>query len=342
MNILVIGGTGYMGKMMVERLLDRGDRVTVFSRGATRPSWWDRIAHIPGDRNDRSGFVDKLRGLTFDAVVDTQAYRREDVEAAVRAFTGGVGRYLLVSTGSVYLEGHVDISRHCPYDETAVNWDSLEYDYPPNEDPYAVGKRHCEKWLLENAGTLPFTIIRIPAVMGPEDPTGRMWWWVQRALDGGPVVVPSELQGAFRTFYSADAAANFVRVLDAPHTIGQTYFIGMPEIMNVERWTNLIWSAAGNARRICCVPRPVIDRQPDLAGYLPPLTRPVSNLHDLSKAQRDIVITATPVEEWVPATVNWYRSHNPGHDSDGYQFRQQEINLAVQWEDRFGSFIANF
>ena len=342
MNILVIGGTGYMGKIMVERLLDRGDLVTIFSRGTTQPPWWDRINHIPGDRNDRSNFVDKLGGLTFDAVVDTQAYRWEDVEAAVRAFTGSVGRYLLVSTSSVYLEGHVDFSRHCPYDEMAVNWDNLEYDYPPNEDPYAVGKRHCEKWLLENAGGLPYTIIRIPAVMGPEDPTGRMWWWVQRALDGGPVIIPAALQGAFRTFYSADAAVNFIRVLEAPHTIGQTYFIGMPEIMTVERWASLVWAAAGTVRRITYIPRPVIDRQPNLAGYVPPMTRPLFNIHDLSKAERDIGIVSTPVEEWVPATVNWYRSHIPDQDSDGYQYRQQEINLALEWEDRFGRFVADF
>ncbi len=342
MNILVIGGTGYMGKLMVENLLERGDRVTVFSRGSTRPHWWERVDHIAGDRNDYADFVAKLQGLTFDAVVDTQAYRWGDVQAAVQAFTGNVGRYLLISTSSVYLEGHVDFSRHCPYDENAVNWDNLEYDYPPNEDPYAVGKRHCEKWLLENGGGIPYTIIRIPAVMGPEDPTGRMWWWTQRALDGGPVIVPAELQGAFRTFYSADAAANFLRVLDAPHTLGQTYFIGMPEIMTVERWTSLLWNAAGTSRNIVYVPRPVIDRQPDLAGYLPPLTRPLFNVHDLAKAQRDIGIVATPVEEWLPATVNWYRDNNPADDSDGYQNRQHEIALAHQWQTRYQDLISNF
>ena len=342
MNILVIGGTGYMGKIMVERLLDRGDQVTIFSRGTTRPSWWDRVTHIQGDRNDRSAFVSTLQSLPFDAVVDTQAYQWEDVRAAVTAFTGSIGRYLLVSTSSVYLEGHVDFSRHCPYDETVVDWSNLAYDYPPNEDPYAVGKRHCEKWLLENGGSLPSTIIRIPAVMGPEDPTGRMWWWVQRALDGGPLVVPSNQRGAFRTFYSADAAENFIRVLDAPHTIGQTYYIGMPEIMTLERWANLVWDAAGASCSISYIPRQVIDRREGLSGYQPPMTRPHFNIHDLSKAQRDIGIVATPVEDWVPTTVNWYRTQYQGPDSGGYQYRQQEIDLANQWEERFGRFTDTF
>ncbi len=71
MNVLVIGGTGYMGKILVQLLLDRGDRVTVFTRGTTRPEWWDRIEHVQGDRNDYPGFKAKLKGKPFDAVIDT-------------------------------------------------------------------------------------------------------------------------------------------------------------------------------------------------------------------------------------------------------------------------------
>ena len=174
MNILVIGGTGYMGKIMVERLLDRGDRVTVFSRGTIRPGWWSRVSHIPGDRNDAADFNAKLKALSFDAVVDTQAYRWEDVQSAVETLRGNVGRYLLVSTSSVYLDGKVDFFRHCPYDESAVEWSTLEYTYPEGEDPYAVGKRHCEKWLLaycnQLGGGIPYTIIRIPGGHGTGGP----------------------------------------------------------------------------------------------------------------------------------------------------------------------------
>ncbi len=244
-NILVIGGTGYIGKIMVERLLERGDRVSIFSRGNAKPHWWDRIEHIQGDRAEHAEFEAKLKGKSFDAVIDTQAYRKEDVESAEAAFLGNVGRYLMVSTGSVYLDGKVDFSNRCPYNESDVDWRSLEYIYPQGEDPYAVGKRHCEKWLLENS-QMPFTIIRIPAVMGWDDPTGRMWWWVQRALDGGPMVIPAEFRGAFRTLYSVDAAVNFIRILDAPITVKQTYYIAMPEIITMERWANLFGRAAGH------------------------------------------------------------------------------------------------
>ena len=121
-----ISGPGYMGKTGVQLRLDRGDRVTIFSRGSSRPDWWEQVSHIQGDRDDRPDFMAKLKGKKFDAVFDSQAYRKEDVESAVETFRGNIGRYLLVSTGSVYLEGTVDFSNRCPYDESDVDWADLE------------------------------------------------------------------------------------------------------------------------------------------------------------------------------------------------------------------------
>ena len=253
--------------------LNAGTRSPYFSRGTTQPEWWEQIEHIQGDREDRSDFAAKLKGKSFDAVIDTQAYRKEDVESAVGAFDGNVGRYVIVSTGSVYLEGAVDFSKHCTFQESVVDWSSLDYTYPAGEDPYGVGKRHCEKWLQENSN-IPYTIVRIPAVMGWDDPTGRMWWWVQRALDGRGVDYSARRSWTvFRTLYSADAAQAFVRVLGVPETANQTYHIAMQEIMAIERWASLIWGAAGHECQITYVPREIIHKQPHLNAYAPPMSR---------------------------------------------------------------------
>ena len=341
MDVLIIGGTRYMGRIVVQKLLERGDRVTVFSRGTTQPEWWEQIEHIQGDREDRADFAAKLKGKSFDAVIDTQAYRKEDVESAVGAFDGNVGRYVIVSTGSVYLEGAVDFSKHCTFQESVVDWSSIDYTYPAGEDPYGVGKRHCEKWLQENSN-IPYTIVRIPAVMGWDDPTGRMWWWVQRALDGRGVVIPLEDRGLFRTLYSADAAGAFIRVLDVPGTANQTYHIAMQEIMAIERWAHLIWGAAGHECQITYVPREIIHKQPHLNAYAPPMSRSVSYLYNLSKAERDFGFSTTPVEEWIQTTVDWYREQYKGDNSEGYEYREEELGLAARWEEQFGQFISEF
>ena len=339
MEILVIGGSRYMGRIAVEKLLERGDTVTIFSRGNTRPDWWDRITHIAGDRADPESFKTALEGKTFDAVLDTQAFKKEDVELAVETFDGNVGRYLVVSTGSVYLDGKLDFAAHCPFKESDVDWSDLDYTYPEGESEYGVGKRHCEKWLQENS-SIPYTIVRIPAVMGWDDPTGRMWWWVQRALDGKGVVLPMEDRAPFRTLYSGDGAANFIRAIDAPDAANQTYHIAMQEVMTPERWAKLIWQAAGHEPEITFVPKEVLGGI--LKDYAPPLCRPVAYIHDLSRSERGFGFTTTTVEEWIQTTVSWYRDEYSGEDSKGYRRREEEQELAEKWRNGFGSLISEF
>ena len=339
MRVLVIGGTRYMGRIAVQRLLEEGDEVAVFSRGNSRPNWWDRVEHIRGDRSDRTQFEGKLRGREFDAVLDTRAFRKEDVESAGSLFRDHVGRYLMVSTGSVYSDGKLDFANACPYRETDVSWADLDYQYPAGEDAYGVGKRHCEKWLQEEC-PVPYTIIRIPAVMGWDDPSSRMWWWVQRALDGGGVVIPSENRAVFKSLYSADAAESFVRAMKSPQAADQTYHISMREIMTVERWTRLIWEAAGHEAAITYVPQAVVDRL--LEEYEPPLSRSVPYVQDTSKAEREFGFSTTPVEEWLGTTVSWYRDQYNAEDSKGYGQRLHELSLAHNWERGFQAFSSRF
>ena len=341
MDILIIGGTRYMGRLVVEKLLERGDNVSLFSRGNTRPGWWNEITHISGDRSDPEDFSSKLKGKSFDAVLDTQAFRKEDATSAIDTFRGSIGRYVLVSTGSVYMDGKLDFSTHCPFKESDVEWSTLDYSYPEGEDPYGVGKRHCEKWLQENSD-IPYTIVRIPAVMGWDDPTGRMWWWIQRALDGEGIVIPSENRAPFRTLYSGDAAANFIRVIDSPDAANQTYHIAMEEVVTTERWADLIWRAVGSTCEITYVPGEIIKQIPELKTYAPPLNRPVPYIHDLSKAKTGFGFQTTPIADWIEQTVDWYREHYDGEDSKGYDSRERELSLAKRWQAHFQESIAKF
>jgi 2'-hydroxyisoflavone reductase len=339
MNILIIGGTRYMGRIAVQKLLDRGDHVTIFSRGNTRPDWWDQITHIQGDRADADDFQTKLKSKSFDAVLDMQAFKKEHVESAVQTFDGHVGRYLLVSTGSVYSDNKLDFFTHCPFKESDVNWSNLDYTYPEGADSYGVGKRHCEKWLQENS-TVPYTVVRIPAIMGWDDPTRRMWWWVQRALDGNGVVISDKNHAAFRTLYSADAAESFIRAITSDKTANQIYHIATEEVLTPQRWIDIIWKAAGHEPNITYVPAEAI--QVSIKDYAPPLCRPIPYIHDLSRAKRDFGFSTTPVEDWIQTTVDWYRDYYKGDDAKGYANRSIEIALANKWTEAQSNTIAQF
>jgi len=330
MHVLMIGGTRFMGRLAVRKLLDQADKVTVFSRGNTKPDWWNDVEHISGDRGQIEDFKAKLRGRTFDAVIDTQAFQREHVESAVTVLQGNVGRYLFVSTGSVYYDIGFDFFAHCPFKETDVDWGSIDYAYPEDVNPYGVGKRHCEKWLQENS-TVPFTIVRIPSMLGEDDNEERSLWWSQRALDGGPIVIPAENRGVFRCLYAADAADAWVRAIKMPEAANQTYHIASQEIITIEHWAKLVIEAAGGESELTLIPLEFIHKQEGLESYAERLSRHFPCVHDLSKAERDFGFRTTPIEQWVRSTVHWYRDHYEGEDAAGYRHRTAEIAVAKKW-----------
>src|SRR5712692_4935020 len=102
MRILVLGGSGYVGRRITEGLVARGDEVAVVSRGILHPAVLDSAEHIRIDRQDRSAFEQAFRDRRYDAVIDIIAYEREDAESAIRALRGRIGQYLYLSTMAVY------------------------------------------------------------------------------------------------------------------------------------------------------------------------------------------------------------------------------------------------
>jgi peptidoglycan/xylan/chitin deacetylase (PgdA/CDA1 family) len=91
----------------------------------------------------------------------------------------------------------------------------------------------------------------------------------------------------------------------------------MLEVMTIERWAQLIWRAADHECEITCAPREVIHRQESLKNYEAPLARPLPSIQDLSKAEHEFGLSTTPVEKWTRVTVDWYRDHYIGGNSDG-------------------------
>lgn len=186
-SVLVIGGSRFIGRQLVARLVARGDRVTMFNRGTLPDPFGARIERLVGDRTT-GDFERLLAGRTFDAVVDMVAYEGRDAERAVDVFRGRVGHYLLVSSGQVYLvrENPRLPSREEDYDGPLIP-------RPAGDDggqwDYGAGKRACEDALVVARDRLPSTRLRIPIVNGPGDNERRIARYVRRMLDGGPLRV---------------------------------------------------------------------------------------------------------------------------------------------------------
>jgi nucleoside-diphosphate-sugar epimerase len=318
-SVLLIGGTEFFGKGAVDLFLDDGWRVAVLSRGRRRPTWWSSIEHIACDRTDRDAFVGGLRGRMFDVVVDNIAFREGDVLSALEVFRDNVGHYLLTSSGAVYDERSGERAfAHASEDEPPV-------DARPDDHPYVAGKRGCERALLDNAGSLPYTVIRPTVVQGPEDPTLRPWFWVQRILDGGPLLVSDpHPEPAWNHVYSKDLARMIVRAAGNRVAFGRTYNAAGGEVITL---TDYLWALGESLGR-----RPIIVRvapgawKENLPDYAPPFGRRF--VMDIARARADFGYEPTHAGAWIPLTARWFAESYSGDDSRGYSSRQSEIAFA--------------
>ena len=351
MNVLVIGGTRYMGRILVQNLLNEGHEVSVLSRGNEKPIWWTEINHIKADRNNTDELSKALEKYSFDWVFDFQAFRKEHVESFEQIMHGRVGKYLFVSTGSVYSkwdygssdDALLDFELNIPFKENQVNWETLSYEYDPEELEYGARKRHCEKWIIENFKT-PYTIVRIPAIMGEDDPTGRIWWWIQRINDGKGIVVPENVNNPFRTLYSEDAAKAFFDSMKSDKTINQIYHIATHEIFTPNSWIRLLSDILNTEPNLYFVPSSITDKylNSDDDKYSPPLLRTYPYIADLNKSDNDFNFTTTSSEIWLTKIVEYYLNIENIENSKGYGNREIELEIGLNWRKNIQSLESNF
>jgi nucleoside-diphosphate-sugar epimerase len=208
MQILILGGTQFLGRHVAEAALAGGHEITLFNRGQTRPELFPGVEKLVGDRD---GNLDALRGRSFDAVVDTSGYVPRIVAETIDAL-GEVGHYTFVSSISVY----ADVSTS-PTEESPV----AELKEPTEEwrEAYGELKALCED---EVRARFPEAFIPRPGlIVGPWDPTGRFTYWVERFAAGGRVLAPAPPEADAQVIDGRDLAAWIVRA--AENGVAGTY-----------------------------------------------------------------------------------------------------------------------
>ncbi|WP_161165815.1 SDR family oxidoreductase [Streptomyces sp. SID5910] len=180
MRLLVLGGTEFVGRAVVEAALGRGWEVTVFHRGRHAPPPGVRSLH--GDRTDPDGLATLAEG-TWDAVVDTWSAVPSAVRDSARLLAGRAGRYVYVSSCSVYAW-----APPAGYAEDAPLVEGAAAD--AGQSDYARDKRGAELAVLDAFGADRSVLVRSGLILGPYENIGRLPWWLNRVARGGPVLAP--------------------------------------------------------------------------------------------------------------------------------------------------------
>lgn len=324
MNLLVIGGTRNLGPSLVTRLAAAGARVTVLHRGVTRCDLPASVEELLADRGNVSALAAVLRGRRFDAVADMTLYNGRDAESAARIFAGCCDRYVMISTGQVYLvrEGperpFVESDYDGPITPAPDPGDVFEYD----NWTYGAWKRDAEDVLMRN---LPTTVLRFPMINSELDHHGRIHGYLCRMAGGGPIVIPAGPHLPLRHLYGEDAVDSIVRVLTgAPHT-GEAFNIGQDETLTITGFLELLAELSGLPLRIHYADRGYLMR----TGLLPacsPFSEPWMSALDNRKSIEVLGMRYTPVREYLERLVAHYRARL-GDPPAGYRRRAEELAL---------------
>jgi 2'-hydroxyisoflavone reductase len=317
MKLLVLGGTKFLGRHAVDAALAGGHEVTIFTRGQTNPELFPEVEHLQGNRD---GDLDALRVGSWDGVVDTSGYVPRIVRQSAELLHDHVGRYVFVSSISVYDDFSAPPSETSPV---------AELEDPATEEVmehYGALKAACEQ-VVEAIYGERSARVRAGLIVGPYDPTDRFTYWPRRIALGGEVLGPGDFDAPVQFIDARDLAAWLVQLaLEGP---GGTYnATGPAQQLTFRQLLDEMRETIGSDADVVWLDgQRVLD-----AGVQPwtelPLWLPDSDYAGMARADisraRAAGLTFRPVGETIADTLAWDRSE-PGDRPTLTHDKEQEI-----------------
>jgi 2'-hydroxyisoflavone reductase len=302
MKVLVIGGTLFIGRFLVEELLKAGHEVAVLHR-KPKNDFRKRVENLVADRNDAAGMRAALAGRRFEAVFDNvYDWDRGTTAAQVQATTqlfDRISRYVFMSSVAAYGDG----LNHYESDALAPD------DHP---ESYVRNKAMTERMLfrLHQRTGFPVVTFRPPYIYGPQNPFYREAFFWDRLRAGRPIVIPGDGNRLMQFVYVKDLVQACVRALDNPGAAGEAFNIGNARPVTQVELVRTLAKVAGKQPQLVRVPREQIQEaggdpmgNPAYFGVyldMPPITE------NVTKVSRILKIRPTPFETGLAEAYRWY------------------------------------
>lgn len=245
MKLLILGGTVFLGRHIVESALARGHTVTLFNRGQHNPELFPEAEKLRGERD---GGLAALNGRTWEAVIDTCGYVPRLVRASAEALAGSVEHYTFISSLSVYAD-----TSQPGLDESARVGQLVDADKSVEQitgETYGPLKALCEQ-AAENALPGRLLTVRAGLIVGPHDPTDRFTYWPVRVARGGEVLAPGDPESPVQFVDVRDLADWIVKMAEVRqagvfNATGPDYVLPMRQLLETCQRvsgvpSNLIW-----------------------------------------------------------------------------------------------------
>jgi len=321
MRVLVIGGTAFIGRLLVKELLRAGHDVSILHRRPEHP-FSKRVQNLVADRNDPEAVRQAIAPGRFEAVFDL-AYDWErgtaarHVDAAARACGDRLSRYVFMSSVAAYADG---LNHH--------EGDALAPDDHPNR--YIRDKATSERLLfrLHHRYGFPVVTLRPPFVYGPQNPFYREAFFWDRMRDKRPVIIPGDGRRLMQFVYVKDLVWACLRALQVPGAAGEAFNVANQRPLTQVELVEALARAARKTPALVRVPR---DRIQEAGGNpmnnplyfgvyydVPPITEIVA------KAKRVLGFQPTDFDAGLKQTYRWYLRHYVRRPID-YSFEDRLI-----------------
>lgn len=325
-RVLVIGGTLFIGRLLVAELLKAGHEVTVLHR-KPKHEFGKRVANLEADRNNPESLKAALLGRQFDIVYDN-AYDWEHGTTAVHvegtakllAATGRLQRYVFMSSVAAYGDG---LNHH--------EGDALAPDDHP--DAYVRNKAMSERILfrMHQRSHFPVVTIRPPFIYGPGNPFYREAFFWDRLRAGRRIILPGDGRRLMQFVHVKDVVTACTDVIQMPETVGHAFNIANARPVTQVEAVEAFAKAAGKEAQFVRIPRERILR----AGGHPMVPKLYfGTYYDVpaitmvvNKAQRMLKFKPIEFDAGLKETYRWYLRAKPYPEPD-YAFEDGLIATA--------------
>ena len=313
LNILILGGTGFMGPEQVNYALARGHHITLFNRNKTRPDMFKgQVDQLIGDLNNDTS---ALAGKSFDVVIDNPTTAPAWVRNVAKYMKGNTKHYIFISTISVYPDNSVpNADETAPTTPMPDSLDAYTLDRQNFGRYYGALKSRSEKEVQEDYPGI-FTIIRPGLIVGPLDPSDRFTYWPVRVARGGEVLAPGEPNDVTQFIDARDLAEWTIRMAEkGPRDGGGIYnATGPRQPMPMGQFLQTCKEVTGSDARFTWVPWSFLQEQKirpwrDMPIVVPP-DGPTAGF-DRRNIDRALAkgLTFRPVTVTIKDTLEWNKT----------------------------------
>ncbi len=334
MNVLIIGGTRFIGPYVVRKLVEQGNDVTVFHRGKSKTPLPDEVTHIYGDRKDLSDFKDQIEKCSPDIIVDMIPITERQAEALVAVFSGITDRIIAISSQDVYRAYGVLLGKEKGIEEQPSREDSplREKLYPyrgeeprTDDDPRKIlddyDKIPIEKIIMNSPG-IKGTVLRLPMVYGPNDYQHRLFEHLKRMDDNRPAIIVPENLAQWRTSrgYVENVAYGIALAITDERSVNRIYNVAEPGDFTEADWIRHVAQAAGWKGTVLVIPEEKLPSE-FAADFNTDqhLTAETMRIRDELGYQEQV-----PLDTALACTIQWERNNPPAVQAGQFDYDKED------------------